>query len=253
MLRTWVIEKATAYSLAWRLRHEEWPCLHNIVLGLSVATHETLCGDAWRDAQGRPTQNWGASTLRELNQAECDAIAVAGAKLLASAGIPVRGRLCFEHEHGQHFTLRSFDDDEVLTISSQELAALTPLTPSVGKGHEARARAAQQAIVDAGLPIPAGEIHCDSAPGLGPYFVWFATFAEAWEGADYFQNILVGVNGTKPARAVLDDPKGTEEQLAATMYSQAYYTGFFEPTKIYEVDGKSITRKQRNIDAYASM
>lgn len=59
-------DKADALTVGWRrVFTGETPPLGGIVLALAVAQHETQCGDAW------PTcRNWGACTLRGLNDAE---------------------------------------------------------------------------------------------------------------------------------------------------------------------------------------
>lgn len=152
------------------------------------------------------------------------------------------------------------DDDDrnwgactLRALSAAELAvvAAAGVVPTVGKGHEDAARRAQQAIVDAGLPLPHGRIHCDSRtvrgpdgkPRLEPYFVWFATFASDAEGAEYYLGILAGRSTPKGARAVLLDPAGTERELAAMMYRQGYFWGF------HPHDGGA--GDQANIDDYA--
>lgn len=116
------------------------------------------------------------------------------------------------------------------SLNSEERKALADagIHPTIGKGHEAVAAAAQQAIADAGLPIPQGAIHCDSttdAHGTHPYFVWFATFPEAWGGADYWIRIVCGATGGKAAKAVLDAAGAQPEQLAAAMYRARYFWG----------------------------
>lgn len=139
-----------------------------------------------------------------------------------------------------------------LNAAEREAVRTAGLMPSVGPGHEALARAAQQAIVSAGLPLPAGEIHCDSAPGIGAYFVWFAAFDNDVDGAAYFLKLLAGVQMKKAAWGVLNAPGGTERQLAAAMYAAGYYTGFFRRDKDYTLpDGRVVKGAELNVAAYA--
>ncbi len=57
--------KANAYSAGWESLFQAVPSVHNVCLGLSVAEHETRCGDAW------PGEfNWGAIQKRGLKPAE---------------------------------------------------------------------------------------------------------------------------------------------------------------------------------------
>lgn len=193
--------KADAFVDGWRAEYGgETPPLHAVILGLSVAQHETHCGDSWPGPDGLvgtedDENNWGATTLRALNAAERAVLAKAG------------------------------------------------LAPTVGPGHNERAKAAMDALRASGLPLPQGVIHCDSSPRLGPYFVFFASFPTPWEGARYFVHLLCGSGGKRPAHAVLLDPAGTEQQLADAMYRAGYYTGFNDP--------KQPGGAQKNVDAYA--
>lgn len=126
-------------------------------------------------------------------------------------------------------------------LNAAEKAAVRAagIFPTVGAGHPERAKAAQAAIVAAGLPLPQGNIHCDSAPGIGAYFVWFASFPNDVEGAAYFLKLLAGLTKPKAARAVLTSDTGTEVQLATAMYFAGYYTGFYKKTSLYAfVDAK---------------
>lgn len=182
-------DKADAFVHAWRMNYGDDPSLQAVVLGLSVAQHETRAGDAWPGADGvvgtaDDENNWGATTLRALNAEE--------RAVLKAAGI----------------------------------------TPTVGAGHEARAKAAQAAIQAAGLPMPQANIHCDSAPSLGPYFVWFAAFSNPIDGAAYFLKLLCGLKTRKMAYSVLTQG-GNEVQLATAMYLAGYYTGFYKKASEY--------------------
>ncbi len=182
MTPEWIRKKADAFVAGWRAVFGTTPPKSAVIHGLSVATHETRCGDAWPDSH-----NWGATTLRPLSGAELAAVAAAG------------------------------------------------LRPTVGAGHEELARKAQQAIVDAGLPLPRGEIHCDSAPGKGAYFVWFAAFSNDADGAAYFIKILAKPN----TKFLLELEKTTSMAIADSMYRNRYYTGFFKPDAMYLLlDGK---------------
>lgn len=67
-------QKADALVQGWSRVFGYAPTLHAVVLALSVAQHETRCGDSW------PGEfDWGATTLRALTAAE--------RKVLADAGI----------------------------------------------------------------------------------------------------------------------------------------------------------------------
>jgi hypothetical protein len=57
--------KANSYDAGWCNRFGAHPALPNVVLGLSVAQHETWCGDAWPKEY-----NWGAAQKRGLNSVE---------------------------------------------------------------------------------------------------------------------------------------------------------------------------------------
>lgn len=134
-----------------------------------------------------------------------------------------------EHNWGAT-TLRALNAAEKAAVKA------AGITASVGKGHEAKAKAAQAAIVAAGLPLPQGNIHCDSAPTLGPYFVWFASFPNDVEGAAYFLKLLCGLKSRKMAYSVLTQG-GSEVQLATAMYLAGYYTGFYKKTSYYVLEG----------------
>jgi len=193
--------KADALVDGWRAEYNgETPSLHAVVLALTVAQHETHCGDSWPGPDGLvgtadDENNWGATTLRALNAAERAVLSAAG------------------------------------------------LAPTVGPGHNERAKAAMAALKLSGLPLPQGVIHCDSSPRLGPYFVYFAAFPTPWQGAQYFIHLLCGKGGKRQAHAVLLDQAGSEQQLATAMYNAGYYTGFNDP----RLPGGA----QKNIDAYA--
>ncbi len=69
--------KADAYVEGWRRTYGTTPSKHNVTLGLSVALHETIAGDApgWEGEH-----NWGATQLRILNADEKEVLAKAGVK-----------------------------------------------------------------------------------------------------------------------------------------------------------------------------
>jgi hypothetical protein len=76
----------------------------NVALGVSVAIHETLAGDAWPGPDGivgtsDDENNWGATTLRALNSAEQWALATDALERIIAAGIepPVGSRLRFNN------------------------------------------------------------------------------------------------------------------------------------------------------------
>lgn len=124
-----------------------------------------------------------------------------------------------EHNWGA-VTLRS--------LNSLEQAALKThgVIPTVGPGHVAAAAAAEAAIIAEHLQSPlgppvTGRIHCDSYPGRGAYFVWFAAFPDDTAGAAYFLKALCR---TSEERAALTT--GDPNALAAAMYNAGYYAGF---------------------------
>lgn len=192
--------KADALVEGWRrVFVGETPPVSAVVLALSVAQHETRCGDAWPGEY-----NWGATTLRSLTAAERDVLAKAG------------------------------------------------IAPTVGHGHNERSAAAQAALVAAGLAPANGVIHADSttdAKGQHPYFVYFFRGTDDADGARYFLQLLAGKG--KPAKAVLDDPKGTEHGLAAAMYARGYFWGFKPHGKYTAKDGTERDGNAENIAAYA--
>jgi hypothetical protein len=249
-------QKANAFVTAWRRRFGNDPTQHAVVLGLSVAQHETRCGDAWPGPDKIPNtaddeNNWGACTFRAVNAAEYAAIAQQASQQLTASGQALRGTLTFQ---GTHVVVWVTPTGQKLPLNQAELAQVAPWLPTVGAGHNQRAANAEAAILAsglglasgslAGITVPRAHIHCDSRPVSGgnvPYFVWFAAFATPADGCEYFLHLLAG-NG-KPAKAVLDNPAGTEQQLASAMYSKGYFTGFHDP--------KTAEGRQANIDAYA--
>jgi peptidoglycan hydrolase-like protein with peptidoglycan-binding domain len=138
-----------------------------------------------------------------------------------------------------------------LNAAELEVVRRAGVVPTVGPGHETAARAAQAAIVAAGLPLPQGVIHCDSSPLKGPYFVYFASFPTDEQGADYFIRALcLRKDGSrKPAYSVLDT--GNEQSLASAMYAASYFLGFHKP-KPPGGPLEKAAADQANIDDYAS-
>lgn len=256
MTSDWAKKKAKALAEAWYQMLGAWPSLHAVILAVAVATHETRCGDAWTirwSDPAHPSGNWGASTLRKLNAAECSAIADAALDLIHAADIRVSAGLVLEFD-GMAFHWRDPKTNGTHPLSSAERQAVLALTPWVGRGHEARAAAAQKAIRDAGLPLPPADIHCDSfttQAGLRPYFVWFATFEEDRDGARYFLRILLGANGGRRARYVLDSAGGTARELAAAMYAAGYFWGFHKHDHGGPGDAANIDDYARAVDALA--
>lgn len=215
-------DKGNAWAGGWFDRLGVLPTLHAVIFGLADGQLESGVGDYWPGPDGivgtqDDENNVGCCTFRRLNADELAAVHAAG------------------------------------------------IVPTVGDGHEARAKAAQAAILAAGLPVASGTIagievpfstiHCDSAPGLGPYFVWFAGFGTLREGCAYHVHLLAE---GKPARVVLENPAGNEQALASAMYAARYFTGVHDPKKFYlnghEVPAGTagaVNGAQANIDAYA--
>ncbi len=91
--RDWILSKCDAYREGWRRNFATLPSHENAALGVSVAWHETRCGDAWPGEY-----NWGAATLRSLNSAEQWLLATHAIKLMIDAGFTLRGdRLGFDN------------------------------------------------------------------------------------------------------------------------------------------------------------
>jgi hypothetical protein len=245
--------KARAFREGWRRWYGVAPSLHCQVLALTVAIFETQAGDAWKGADGvldtpDDERNWGATTLRPLNVDERGAIAAAAYAAVphppSGYGLTLDGK--FKWLWVGVFTINGKDETRTLALSVAELAAVAPWTPIIRAGHEERAKAAEKAIRDAGLELPPAHIHCDSSPALGPYFVWFAAHETDEGAAEYFIKLLCKTKdgGDKRTRAVLENPNGTEQELAAAMYSHGYFTGHNDP--------KQPGGAQKNIDEYAS-
>lgn len=267
----WVRRKGTAFRNAWLDLYGSPPSIHAGVLGLSVATHETMCGDAWKGPDGilgtqDDEHNWGATTLRALNGDERIVLAAKARELLGEhelASLDANSRIEFSSNPPPwRYVWIDNANGKRRELNELERAAVAPLLPSVGTGHEIRAKRAHETLL-AGLPdCPAGNpadgrhgaIHCDSSPGLGAYFVWFAAFPSDVEGCAYFLRILAGRLGApKAAKGVLERESGTEQELAQAMYGAHYFTGFHDPKKTYTAtDGRSMLGAQMNIDAYAS-
>jgi hypothetical protein len=94
--REWILGKCDAYIEAWRRAFGDAPSFVNTALAVSVAWHETRCGDAWPGHDGLVNteddeNNWGATTLRSLNAAEQWILATHAMKLLADADVGIRG------------------------------------------------------------------------------------------------------------------------------------------------------------------
>lgn len=78
--------KGNAYADGWKTLFGVFPSLWNTSLGLSVAQHETQCGDAWQ-TDGLSEHNWGAVQKRKLTPAEHAAILAAGVHLLPHGSV----------------------------------------------------------------------------------------------------------------------------------------------------------------------
>lgn len=206
---------ANAMAEAWREQLGGEPTIHALVLTVAQGTCETVMGRAWPGPDGLvgtddDENNVGATNLRSLTAEELAIVAAAG------------------------------------------------IVPTVGPGHEARARAAEAAILAAGLPLASGDkagipiprahIHCDSRPlkggGTQPYFVWFAAFGSLKDGCRYYLHIAAEGPTHARARAVLENPNGTEEDFAAALRAQGYYTGLH--------DNSTAEGYAANVKAYAS-
>lgn len=243
-----ILGLAAAARTGWKLSNTIDLPEHGLVLGLCQGWHETRCGLAWP-----LTNNVGAATLRALDDIECSALAGAAAGMLPTdeAGLSGRGEYVEFARNPQRFLWVDSKTYVRRTLDATERSFVASITPSVGKGHEDKAREAERWILTADIERPHGQIHCDSAPGLGAYFVWFATFPTPAEGFQYYWGIVAGRPGRppKPARAVLLAPGSSEDQFARALYYQHYYTGFHDP-KALMADGRS--GAEHNIDEYAA-
>lgn len=269
--------KGRVLRAAWLRRFGAPASLNEAVMGVSVAIGETRAGDSWPGEDGivgtpDDERDWGATTLRALNAYERSVIAAKGRELLRATELPQRtmhteyDRLDFEASP-QRFVWLFHDADGKVTErvfpDARELAALAPLTPIVGTGHEARARAVQRLLIEQLPDCPAahppdgrrGSIHCDSSPTGGPYFVWFATFDDPEktyeendiEGAMYF---LGALTRTAYERQALKS--GDPDHVARAMYSAVYFTGFHVKDRLYpQPDGSQVLGSELNIRDYA--
>lgn len=211
--RSWWYEKANAYAAGWRGAFGADPSLANVCLGLSVAAHETDCGNAWPDEH-----NWGAVQLRAVN---ADELAV-----LAAAGLeppPVK---------------REGAESLGETIARVVDAARTALAVAIVGGKI--------------LPETRGALHLDSSPvhARGWYFVFFRRFDDDASGARVFVDTLA--THRSACRVVLEAPRDLSaassrwtaaSQLAQAMYATRYFEGVHDPAKP--------GGKQANVDDYA--
>lgn len=185
----WYRRKAQSLVVGWRRTFGTEPSLEQIVCPLASAIHETQAGDSW------PGPDGSVGTQDD------------------------------EHDWGAT-TLRSLNASELAVLSK------AGIRPTVGAGHVKAAEDAMTALHASGLPQPQGVIHCDSRTVVGggnvPYFVWFASFENDDDGAEFFCHALALKKGGehRPAYAVLMAPGLTEYRLAAAMFAGGYYTGF---------------------------
>lgn len=269
------------------------------VIALSVAIGETRAGDAWPGPDGivgtaDDERNKGATNLRRVNEDERIVIAAKGRELIAARpDVPQRDlwhdedRLYFRavgerglpmgfewilHKQTEP-TGEDYGAEYRQAVTQLEAAALAPITPTVGKGHEERARTVNALLGEALPNCPAGEspapsekfpdgaygtIHCDSHPGLGPFFVWFASFAtpkpddederDSWF---YYLRILTRTGAEKAALA-----SGDPGAMARAMYAAGYYGGFHVKDKLYESpkgSGQMVLGSELNIRDYTSV
>lgn len=230
-------EKLVAYREAWRIRFGRVSTEREVRCGILPACHETQCGDSWKGPDGvlntaDDERNWGACNLRKVNADELVCISASGRELLAAAGIEQN----FDQERLElspvpmHWMWIDNDTEKVRRmLTAREAGALAPLTPTVTTGHEKRAKAAEAAIMHAlptcpgGVPPDGrrGHIHCDSHPGLGPFFVWFAAFDTDVAGCDYYLKIVTRTAAERAAIA-----SGDPTLLARAMYQASYFGGF---------------------------
>lgn len=138
---------------------------------------------------------------------------------------------------------------QAIAINAQELSAIQSIMPTVGAGHEARAKEAMRVLLEGfgKENMPKGAIHCDSEPKNGAYFVFFAAFNDPGktaaeneaDGAEYYLRILVR---TSAERAALES--GNPFTMASAQYAASYFRGRHNPD---EPGGD-----ERNIEDYAS-
>jgi hypothetical protein len=275
-----IVYKCEAFAEAWRRHHGRSPSLNETVLGVAVALGETAAGDAWPGVDGvlgtvDDERNWGACNLRKLDDIRMNERIVIAAKarelIATDTTIPHRE---FNHPFDRlEFTdvpqryVWTFHDAKdrprQSTLSGLELQAAAALIPTVSKGHEKRARAVHQLLAEQLEECPAGAkpldgkrgaIHCDSHPGLGPFFVWFAAFNDPAktsleneiDGAAYFVRIVSRTASEKQALA-----SGDPGAMAAAMYGAGYYGGFHRKGVLYEQpDGSKVDGAILNVRDY---
>ncbi len=183
--------KASAYADGWKSIFSVYPSKDNVALGLSVAEHETECGDAWPGEE-----NWGAIQKRVPTPAEHAVI-------------------------GNVKLVRVAPDGKAIPL----LEAIANATT------DARAKLDAAVLSGAVAPPDHEALHIDSSPTTGFYFVWFWAFPTEAEGAAKFIHVLaqnrpscrvILESSPKPA-------DGGCHQLAAAMYATHYYEGVHDP------------------------
>ncbi len=213
MTRTteWYRRKAQSLVVAWRRTFATEPTLEQIVCPLSSAIHETNAGDAWKGPDGiLGTQD------DERNWGAC--------------------------------TLRALNAAESAVLLN------AGLSPTTGPEHNNIAARAMATLRASGLPLPQGVIHCDSHPVVGggnkPYFVWFASFSNDEDGAEYFLHLIVGPPAKRrPGYSALLSPALSETSLARAMYAGGYFTGVHAPADKSEAEKRKAA--ELNIADYA--
>lgn len=134
---------------------------------------------------------------------------------------------------------------------------LRPLTPeerlclsSIGlQAAPANVEAARARLTAQGFSEPAGELHVDSSPGKGWYWVFFRVFPSDTEGARFLAHLLAAQHPT--TKAVLLNPAASERDMAVAMYGIHYYEGVHVPASMVpQPDGGSITGVEANIRDY---
>lgn len=197
-------QKAAALAAGWRDRFGVEPSTATVALALSVAQHETRCGDAWPGEH-----NWGAVQRRSLNTFE-------------------RGSLSAIKPHPDNVgqARAKLDADGWLA---------DPICRACGEPRRVLPPATSCDKCNGTEFVERGALHVDSSPGKGYYWVYFWRFVDDAAGANFFVKILAADRAS--CRAVLETG-GTPHALARAMYMTRYYEGFYKRASYYERNEK---------------
>jgi hypothetical protein len=178
-------DKANAYAAGWHATFGVSPSLHNVALGLSVAQHETSCGDAWPGEH-----NWGAVQKRSLRTPERALLGPVVLQRTAPDGTKI-----------------SLPDAVAKTVAEGraklDAAIASGTLPALD--HEA--------------------LHIDSSPKTGWYWVFFWAFPNDAEGAEKFIHTIASSRPTCRAilEDPNGDPGSLASAMYATHYYEGVH------------------------------